>query len=136
MVEGDGAGTKKDKSEGEGGEGQGKLVAVFAQHSIVDVNFGDGDGQIYADGERGSAGKQADEDEDAAEKFGKGGKVGAPAGKSQAGDELNMVVKSTENLMVAVNGHHSAQCEAHNEESQRLQAIKVTQVISPRKKKR
>jgi hypothetical protein len=96
----------------------------------MEVNFGDGHGHIDANGKSGGAGKQADEDEDTAEKFGKGGKVGAPGGQTQAGDELNVVGKSAEDLVVTVCGHDGAQGEPHNEKSEGLQAIKVTQVIS------
>lgn len=130
MVESDGAGTKKDKSEGKSGKSQREFIAVLTQHSVVEMNFDNGHGKIDADGESRGASEEADENKDAAEKFGEGGKVGAPAGEAEAGDELNVVVKSAENFMVSMSGHNGAQSETHNEESERLQAIEVTQVIS------
>ena len=136
MIEGYRAGTKKDKTEGQGGESEWEFVAVLAEHSVVEVNFGDGDGKVDADGESGGAGEETDENKDAAEEFGEGRKIGAPAGEAEAGDELNVVVKSAENFMVAMSGHNGAQSKAHNEESKRLQAIEVTQVIFLRRKKR
>ena len=61
------------------------------------VNFGDGNGEIDADGESSDAGKESDQHEQAAKEFGEGRQVGGPAGQSEAGDELYVVVKSAEN---------------------------------------
>jgi hypothetical protein len=97
------------------------------------VDFGDGDGQIDANGKRSEAGEQADQHEYAAKKFREGGKICGPAGEPEAGDELNVVVKSAENFMVSVADHDGAQGKAHDKESQGLQTIEVAQVASGRR---
>lgn len=61
---------------------------------------------------------------------GKCRKVGAPGGKSEAGDELRVVVKSAENFVISVADHDGAQGETHYEKSERLQAIEVAQGVS------
>jgi hypothetical protein len=130
MIERDGACTEEDETEGEGGEREREFVTPIAHQSVMEVDLGDGDGQIDANGKSREAGEQADQHEDAAKKFGKGGKVCGPAGESKTGDELNVVLKAAENFMVSVANHDGAQGKAHDKESQGLQAIKVAQVAS------
>jgi hypothetical protein len=103
---------------------------VLADQSIVKVHLGDGDGKIDADGEGGSASEEADQHEDAAEEFGEGREVGAPGRKSEAGDELNMVLKSAEDFVISVTNHDGAQSKTHHEQRQGLKAIEVAQVFS------
>lgn len=136
MIECDGACTEEDETEGKGSEREREFVTPIAHQSVMKVDFGDGDGQIDANGKSREAGEQADQHKDAAKKFGKGGKICGPAGEPEAGDELNMVVESTENFMVSVSDHDGAQGKAHDKESQGLQAIKVAQVASGRRTNR
>ena len=130
MVECDGASAEEDKSEGKGGQSQGEFVAVLAHQSVMEVHLGNGDGHVNADGKSSGAGKQADQHEQAAKKFGEGGEICGPAGQSEAGNELNVVVKSSENFLVPVADHDGAQGKTHDQQSQGLQAIKVAQVIA------
>ncbi len=129
MVEGDRASAEEDQAKGKGGESQGEFVAVVAHQSIVQVDFGDGDRQIDADGEGSGAGEQADKHEQAAKELGKGGEISRPGREAETGDELNVVVKSAENLVISMADHDGAESEAHDEERERLQAIKVAQVV-------
>ena len=92
--------------------------------------FGDGDGEIDADGESSDAGEEADQHEQAAKEFGEGREVGGPAGQSEAGDELYVVVKSAEDLVISVDDHDGAQGETHDEKRQGLQTIEVAHVVS------
>ena len=101
----------------------------------MEVHSGDGDGEIDADGEGSHPGKQTQEHEQTAEKFGEGGEVGTPCGKSQAGDELNVMMQAAENFMVSVVDDDGTEHETHNEERQGLQAIEVAQVVPPAEKK-
>ncbi len=131
VIEGDGAAAEEDKGKCEGGESQREFVSTVAHHSVVEVHLGDGDGHIDADGQSCNASEQAQHNKKAAEELGEGGKVGGPARESEAGDELGVVVKSAENLVVSVDDHDSAKGEAHNEERERLQAIEVAQLVPP-----
>jgi hypothetical protein len=130
VVEGDRASTEEDEAKGKGGQSQRELVSVVAHQSIVEVYFGDGDRHVDADGKSRGTGKQADNHKHAAKELGEGGEICGPARKSKAGDELNVMVKSAENLVISVANHDGAQSETHDEQSERLQAIKVAQVSS------
>ncbi len=131
MVEGDGACAEEDEAEGEGSEREGKFVAVVAHQSVVEVNLGNGDGEIDADGKSGRACEQAEQNQDAAEEFSERRKIASPGRETEAGDELGMVVESAENFVVAVAKHDCAEGEAHDEECERLQAVEVAQVGPP-----
>jgi len=135
VVEGDRSSAEKDKSKSKSGKSERKFVSVLTHQSVVQVNFGDGDGQIDTDGKSRRTSEQAEENEQAAEELGKGRKVGSPARKSQAGDELNVMVESSENLLISVTDHDSAKGQAHDEERKRLQTIKVAQVCPPAERK-
>lgn len=128
MVEGDGSSAEKDKSKSKGGKSQRKFISVLTHQSVVKVNFGDGDGQIDADGQSSRASEQPGENEQAAKELGKGREVRAPGGQPEAGNELSVVVKSSENLLISVAYHNGAKSEAHDEERKRLQTIKVAQI--------
>src|SRR5258708_40266455 len=91
----------------------------------------DGDAKVYADGKGGNASEQAQKDEQAAKEFGEGGEVGGPGREPEAGHKLSMVVKSAEDLVVAVVEHDGAQGEAHDEECEGLQAVEGGQVVPP-----
>src|SRR5229473_2444556 len=80
VVEGDGAAAEEDECEGKGSQSQGEFIPAIAHESVVEMNFEDGDGQVDADGKGGHPGKQADQNHQAADKFGEGGEVGAPGG--------------------------------------------------------
>jgi len=134
MVEGDRSSAEKDKSKSKGCQGQRKFVSVLTHQSVVKVNFGDGDGQIDADGKSGRSSEQAEENEQAAKELGKGGEVGCPPGQAEARDQLNVVVKSSENLLISVTDHDSAQSKAHDKERKRLQTIEVAQVFLRQKR--
>ena len=116
MVEGNGAGAEEDKGESQGGQPEREFGCAGAHQSVVDVDFGDGDAKVYADGKGGNASEQAQQDEQAAKEFGEGGEVGGPSREPEAGDKLSMVVKSAENLVVSVVEHDGAQGEAHDKE--------------------
>jgi len=136
VVEGDRSSAEKDKSKSKSGKSQRKFVSVLAHQSVVQVNFDNGDGQIDADGKSRRASEQAQENEQAAKELGKGRKVGSPARKTQAGDELNVMVESSENLLISVTDHDGAKGQAHDEERERLQTIKVAQVSPPAERQR
>jgi hypothetical protein len=135
MVQGDGAGAEENEGEGEGGQGQGEFVSAIARQSIVEVNFPDGHGHVNADGKGRHASEQTQEDEQAAKEFSKGRKIGRPGREAEAGDELGVVVKSTEDFVVSVDEHDRAQGEAHNKECEGLQAIEVAHLVPPAERK-
>ena len=63
--------------------------------------------------------EQPQQNQETAEEFGEGGEIPTPCGKSEAGNELNMVVKPAEHFVVSVVEKNNAQGEAHNEQSPR-----------------
>src|SRR5580700_5217321 len=136
VVEGDGAGAEEYKAKGQGGEGEGQFVSAVTDQPVVEVHLGDGDGEIDADAKSGNAGEQAEQHEESAEELGKGGEVGRPAGKSEAGDQVSVVMKSAENLVITVGEHNRAQGEAHHQKREGLQAIKVAHEVPPEKENR
>ncbi len=131
VIEGDGATTEEDEREGEGGEGQRKFVTVLAQESIMEVNFGDGDGQIDAYGKGGGAGEEADDHEQSAKEFAEGGEIAHPCGQPQAGDEMNVLLQAVENFMITVADHDGAEGETHDQKREGLQSIEVAQMVPP-----
>jgi hypothetical protein len=114
VIEGDGATAEKNKGECKCGKSEGEFVSAVAHHPVVEVHLGDGDGQIEADGKSGHAREKAYENEQAAKEFGKGGEIGCPGWESQAGDELGMVVKSSENFVGSVADYDGAKSQAHD----------------------
>jgi hypothetical protein len=135
VVEGNGAAAEKDEGECESGETEGEFVPAGANHSVVEMDLQDGDGEIDADSDGGDAGEQAQQQEQAAEEFGEGGKISAPGWKPEMGDHINVVVESAENLVVSVDKHDGAESETHDEEREGLQAIEVAQVVPPAKER-
>ena len=131
VIERDGAAPEEDEGECEGGQRQGEFVSVVAHQSVVEVHLGDSYGQIDADGESGHASEQSQQDEQAAKEFGERRQVGGPGRKSEAGDELSVVLESAENFMVSVAEHDSAEGEAHDEKREGLQAIEVAHAVPP-----
>jgi hypothetical protein len=134
VVESDGAAAEKDEGKGEGGQGQGGFVS--ADQTAVNVEFGDGDGQIDADSEGCDASEEAEQDEEASKEFGEGGNVGGPGGEPEAGDKLSVVVESAENFVVSMDEHDGAQGEAHDEECEGLQSVEVAQVFPPAERRK
>jgi hypothetical protein len=132
VVESNRASTKESKTEGESRQGEGEFEAMLPHQSIVKVNFCDGDGEIKANGECGGACKETDNHQQAAEEFGEGREIGGPRGKSEAGDELSMVMKSAEDLLISMANHDGAEGKTHDEEREGLQTIEVAQVGPPR----
>jgi hypothetical protein len=135
MVEGDGATAEENEGKGEGGQSQGKFVSIIAHQAVVEVHLGDGDRQIKANGKRSYASEQAEQDEQATKEFGEGREIGGPARESEAGDEVSVVVKPAEDLVVSVADDDGAKGEAHDEEGEGLQAIEVAQVVPPAERK-
>jgi hypothetical protein len=125
VVEGDGAGTEKDEGKGKSGQSEREFVPAVTGQSVVEVHFGNGDGEIDADGEGGDAREEAEQNEQSAEELSESGEISRPAWESEAGDEVSVVVKSAENLVVTVNEHDGTQGETHDKECERLQAIEV-----------
>ena len=93
----------------------------------MEVHLGDGDGEIDADAESRNPGEEAEQHEHSAEELGKGRDVCRPARKSEAGDEVGVVVESAENFVVSVDKHDGAESETHDKEREGLQAIEVAQ---------
>lgn len=120
MIEGDGSAAEEDESKGEGSQGQRKFVSAGTHQSLVQVHFRDGDAEIDADRESGHASEQADQAQQATKEFGEGREVSAPGGKSEAGNQLNMLVKAAEDLVITVADHDGAKGETHDEEREWL----------------
>ena len=132
MVKGDGTAAKENKGKREGGQGEGKLVSVVAHQAIVEVYFDDSDGKVDADGEGGDTSEESEKNEQAAEEFGKRREVSRPARESETGDEIDVVVKSCKEILVAVREDDDTQGETHHEEREGLQTIEVAQAVPPR----
>ncbi len=131
MVERHGASAEEDEGKCEGRQSEGQFESAVALQSVVDVHLGDGDGEIDADGKSSHASEQAQQQEQPAKKFSEGREVSGPGREPEAGDELGVVVESAEDFVVAVAKHNNAQDEAHDEEREGLQAIKIAQSVPP-----
>jgi hypothetical protein len=131
VVKGDWPGAEKNQGECQSGQSQRKFVAAIAHQSLVEMHFGDGDRQIDADSKGRKASKQADQNEQAPKKFGEGREISAPCWQAEAGDELSMMMKAAENLLVSVADHDCAKDETHDQKRERLQTIKIAQEIPP-----
>jgi len=131
VVEGHGAATEEDESEGKGRQREREFISAVAHEAVVEVHLDDGDGEIDAERKSGHACEQAEHHEQTAKKLSEGGEVGGPDRESETGDELSVVVKSAEDLEITVAKHDGAQGEAHDEESEGLQAIKIAQAVPP-----
>ena len=132
MIECDWPRAEKNQAEGQSRDRQRELISVLPHQSVVEVHLGDGDGKIDADNKSGDSGEQTDQDQDAAKEFGKSGEISGPAGKAEAGDELNVVMKSAENLLISMAGHDGAEGQTHHQECEGLKTIEVAQVSSSR----
>ena len=135
MVEGDGAATKEDEAKGKSGEGKREFVSGVAHQPVVEVDLGDGYGEIDAKGERGNSREQAQENHQSANKFSEGREVGRPSRESEAGDQVSVMVKSAEDLVVTVDEQNRAQGKAHYQKPEGLQTIEVAQVVPPSERK-
>lgn len=114
VVEGDRACAEEDEAERKGSQSEGELVSAVACQSVVQVHLGDSDGQIDADSKARRAGEQAQQHEQTAEELGEGGEISHPARQTEAGDQLNMVVKSAENLVISMGDDHGTEDQAHD----------------------
>jgi hypothetical protein len=135
VIEGDGTAIEAHQGKSESRECEWKFESSVARQSVVKVHFGDGDAHIHAKRESGNAGKQADKDEDSAEKFGESGDVSTPGRKAQAGNELNVMMKAAKNFVISVDEKNDSERQAHNQERERLQSIEVAQEILRRERK-
>ncbi len=131
MIESNWPTAEENQPEGECGHGQGKFVAVFTHQSIVEVDFCNGNNQINADRESRSPGEQAKEHQQTAEKLGESGKISGPGRKSEAGNEVSVLLKPAENLVIAVSDHDGAKRETHDKKREGLQSIEITQAMPP-----
>jgi hypothetical protein len=95
------------------------------------MNFGDGNRYINRDGQCRHARKQTEKNKDAAEKFGERGEVSRPSWQSETRYELNVMMKTAEDLLISVADHDRAQGEAHDKQREGLQAIGVAQDFPP-----
>jgi hypothetical protein len=130
VVEGDGSSAEKDKGEGKGGESHSEAVSVISDQPVVRGYLPDRDTHIDANSESGCASEQAEQHEQTSEELGEGRKIPAPCGQTEAADELNVMVQSAENLVIAEVDHDCAESEAHDEKSERLQTIQKAQTSS------
>lgn len=133
MVESNRAPAEKDKGERKGGQSQSEAVSVVRDQPVMRGYLPDSDAHINANGESRYTGKQAKHHEQTAKEFGEGGEVRAPARQTEAADQLNMVVQSAENLVIAEVDHDRAESQAHDEKSKRLQTIQEAQRVPPAK---
>lgn len=131
VVYGDGACAEKDEREGKGGQRQRELDTVIPGEAVVPMHFPDGHDHVDADGESGEAGEESGQDEQSAKEFGEGGQVGGPCGESQAGDELGVMMESAKDFVIAMDDHNGPQGQTHEQQSERLQTIKVAHEVPP-----
>jgi hypothetical protein len=127
VVEGNGASAEKDESERKGGQNHPEAVSVVGDQPVVRGYLPDSDAHINANGESRYAGEQAQHHEQTAKEFGEGGEVRAPARQAEAADQFNVVVQSTENLVIAEIDHDRAESQAHDKKGERLQTIQEAQ---------
>jgi hypothetical protein len=129
MVQGDGAGAKENKRKSECGHGKRKLESAIASQAIVQMHFPNGDRKIDANGEGGNTRKEAGKDEQSTEELREGGKIGHPGGQTEAAYELGVMMKASENFVVAVRDHDGAESKAQYQKCERLQTIQVAQTF-------
>jgi len=134
VIKGDGTAAKKDECESESGQSQRKFISAVSHQSVVQMHLRNRNRHVDADGESGDPGEQPQQNQETAEEFGEGGEICTPCWKSEAGNELNMVVKPAKHLVVSVVEKNNAQGETHDEQGEGLQAIEVAQIIPPAEK--
>jgi hypothetical protein len=127
VVQSNGAGAEEDQSKSQSGYRERELDSVITGQSIVQVHLPDRDAEIYADGKSRDAGEESRQDEQAAQEFREGRNVAQPAGKTETGHEIGVVMQAAENVMVAMHDHDGAQGEAHEKKREWLQAFRVAQ---------
>src|SRR5208282_3792915 len=131
MIQGNRAGSKEDQGERHGCECKRELVSGSAgpsQQSVVQVHLPDGDREVNANGEGGTAREEARQYHNAAEKLDEGRNISQPGGDAQARHKLCRVVQPNY-FVIAVRGHDGPQGQAQDEKSERLQTIEVAQGI-------
>jgi hypothetical protein len=130
MVEGDGASAEKDEGKRKSGESHPEAVSVIRDQPVVRGYLPDSDAHIDANSESRYAREQAQQHKQSAKELGEGREIRAPGGQTKATDQLNVVVQSAENLVIAKVDHDRAESQAHDEKSERLQTIQKTQTSS------
>ncbi len=115
MIESNRTAAEEDETECQSRKCQRELVPVITDESIVKMDFGDGDRQINADGKSCRTSKKSNQNQDAAEEFRKGGKIGGPGRQAEAGNKLSMVMKAAEYFGISVSDHDGAESEAHHQ---------------------
>jgi len=130
VIEGDRAGAEEDQSKSQRGCGQGELVSVIAGQTVVQVHFPDCDHEVHADGESRDPGKEARQDEQAAQEFREGRNVAQPVGQTKSCHQVGVLMQAAENIVVAMDDHDRAQGKAHDKKGKRLQAFRVAQGAS------
>lgn len=136
MIEGDRTAAKKDKGEGKCSESEGELVPAISHQSVMEMHLRNRNRHVDADGKSGNPSEQPQQNKETAQEFREGGEISTPCWKSEAGNELHMVVKPAEHLVVSVVEKNNSQGETHDEQGQGLQAIEVAQIIPPARKKK
>lgn len=127
VIEGDRTAAETDECEGQRRQAQRKFISPIARETVLKMDLGDRDAHVDTNSQGGNAGKQADQDQQAANELGEGGQIRRPARQSEALDKLHVVMKSSENFVVSVDGKDGADGEAHHQKGKRLQSIEVAQ---------
>jgi len=120
VVEGDGAAAEENQGKSEGGQGQREFVSTIAHEAIVKMDLSDGNSHVDKEANGCDASEQSYQHEQSAKEFGEGREIGAPGRETEAGYELNVMVKSAKDFVITVGDEYGPQCEAHDEEGERL----------------
>jgi len=123
----------RDETEGKGKRARAEFEPPLPMQSVMKVDFGDATDKLMQMAKAAKRVNRARSAKDAAE-IGKGGKICGQPGSPKAGDELNMVWSPPKTLWYPC-PTMTAPGQAHDKESQGLQAIKVAQVASGRRTK-
>ena len=133
MVDGNRTTSKKDQGKGEGEDGEGKFKARAvgcADQAVVPMSFPDSDEHINGNGAGGDSGEEPGQDEQSAQEFGERRNVAEPVREAKRMDEINVVVQPAEDIVISVHDHDCANCQAHDEQAEGLQAVEVAQGFS------
>ena len=108
--------------DGDGGE---LCDVVINAEALMDADGEERHQHVDGDEARGQAGEEAEQDEDAADKFRKGRDVAEPVGKSESDDVVDEVMQRGvgRDLLVSVDDHGESEDEAQQQGSPWLKVV-------------
>jgi hypothetical protein len=129
MVERNGTTAKADEGESQCGGRERELDSAVAGESVVPMHLPYGHTEIDADGESSTTSEKPSQNEQSSKKLGHHRDISQTSGKAHAANHVHKIVHVFEDFLITVRDHNDAKDQAHDEKSERLQAIEVAQSV-------